>query len=158
MSQEKVDKRKYEKYHRKEIQRKQKIKNTVFAVIAVLILGTAIGIPLGYKIYDSMPKTISSLVLDAWVSNYVKGLDGYPFVVAEEDSTAEDTTSSDNTTAEDATADTTEADTAEDATVDTTEADTAENVTADTTESDTNENATDTAAEDDADSAEAAEE
>ena len=107
MSQEKVDKRKYEKYHRKEIQRKQKIKATIGAVIFVLILGTAIGIPLGYKIYDSIPKKISSLTFNAWVSSYVKDIEGYPFVIEQEDNTDEDSTGEDATgqdsTGEDAT-------------------------------------------------------
>lgn len=97
MSQEKVDKRKYEKYHRKEIQRKQKLKAMTGAVIFVLILGTAIGIPLGYKIYESIPKSISSTVFQAWVSNYVKGIEGYPFVVEPEEATGEDSTAEDST-------------------------------------------------------------
>ncbi|MDE7247602.1 MAG: hypothetical protein K2N43_06915, partial [Lachnospiraceae bacterium] len=60
MSQEKVDKRKYEKYHRKEIQKKQKRKAMIATVVFVLVAGTAIGIPLGYKIYDMIPKKVSA--------------------------------------------------------------------------------------------------
>ncbi len=95
MSQEKVDKRKYEKYHRKEIQKKQRRKAMLGSIVFVLILGTAIGIPLGYKIYDSIPKKISSLVFNAWVSNYVKNIEGYPFVIEQEDNTGEDSTGED---------------------------------------------------------------
>lgn len=65
------------------------------SIVFVLILGTAIGIPLGYKIYDSIPKKISSLVFNAWVSNYVKNIEGYPFVIEQEDNTGEDSTGED---------------------------------------------------------------
>lgn len=109
MSQEKVDKRKYEKYHRKEIQKKQRIKTTIGIVFFVLILGTAIGIPLGYKIYESIPKKISTTVYNAWVSTYVKDIEGYPFVVEQQDTTGEDSTgesSASDSTGEDASSET----------------------------------------------------
>lgn len=94
MSQEKVDKRKYEKYHRKEIQKKQKRKAMIATVVFVLVVGTAIGIPLGYKIYDMIPKTISAneVIYQAWVSNYIQQMEGYPFVPAATEDTTESST------------------------------------------------------------------
>lgn len=135
MSQEKVDKRKYEKYHRKEIQRKQKIKTTILAVIGVLVLGTAIGIPLGYKIYESIPKTISPTVYNAWVSTYMQGLEGYPFVTEQENSTDEAATAEESTG---------EATGAEDSTG---EAGSTQEVTEDSSENVTSEAASDTTSE-----------
>ena len=38
MSQEKVDKRKYEKQHRKEIERKRKVKFAIKCLVAVFII------------------------------------------------------------------------------------------------------------------------
>ncbi len=102
MSQEKVDKRKYEKHHRKEIQKKQKRKTIIYTVIGVLILGTAIGIPLGYKIYDMIPKKVSAndVIFNAWVSNYVQQQEGYPFVTEAPSEEATDTDTSEGETAE----------------------------------------------------------
>lgn len=102
MSQEKVDKRKYEKYHRKEIQKKQKRKAMIATVVFVLVAGTAIGIPLGYKIYDMIPKTVSAneVVYKAWVSNYIQQMDGYPFVPDTTEDNTENNTEENKTTGE----------------------------------------------------------
>ena len=40
MSQAKVDKRKYEKVHRKEIEKKRKIKTAVICIVVALAVGT----------------------------------------------------------------------------------------------------------------------
>ncbi|MDE5965782.1 MAG: hypothetical protein K2G89_03020 [Lachnospiraceae bacterium] len=102
MSQEKVDKRKYEKYHRKEIQKKQKRKAMIATVVFVLVAGTAIGIPLGYKIYDMIPKKVSAneVVYNAWVSNYIQQMDGYPFVPDTTEDNTENNTEENGTTGE----------------------------------------------------------
>lgn len=71
MSQAKVDKRKYEKKHRKEIERKKKIKTTVTCVVAALIIGSIIGVPLGIRIYRSIPKFVGDSTLEAFVANYI---------------------------------------------------------------------------------------
>lgn len=92
MSQEKVDKRKYEKYHRKEIEKKNRMKITVTTIVSVVIVGMIIGIPLGYKLYEMMPRTISPNTLDAWVSAYVSDHDDYPFVTEAEADSTEDAT------------------------------------------------------------------
>lgn len=71
MSQEKVDKRKYEKHHRKEIERKKKIKTAVTCISAALIVGAVVGIPLGIKIYKEQPKFVGDSTLKAFVANYI---------------------------------------------------------------------------------------
>lgn len=99
MSQQKVDKKKYEKYHRKEMLKKKKIKTVCGIIIACIVIGTAIGVPLGYKIYKSIPKKIESGNLETWVSHYMQNMDGYPFVTptteeaSSEDASAEGETS-----------------------------------------------------------------
>lgn len=71
MSQEKVDKRKYEKKHRKEIERKKKIKFTIKCTVAAVILGAAIGVPAGIKIYKSQPKFVGDSTLETYIANYI---------------------------------------------------------------------------------------
>lgn len=71
MSQEKVDKRKYEKYHRKEIERKKKIKTAAVCIVTALIVGAVVGVPLGIKIYKEQPKFVGDSTLEAFVGNYI---------------------------------------------------------------------------------------
>lgn len=71
MSQAKVDKRKYEKKNRKEIERQRKVKLTVKCVTAALIVGAIIGIPFGYKIYKSMPKYVGDATVSSFINNYI---------------------------------------------------------------------------------------
>ena len=71
MSQEKVDKRKYEKQHRKEIERKRKVRFTVKCLVAGLIIGAAIGVPTGIKIYKNQPKFVGDSTLGAYIANYI---------------------------------------------------------------------------------------
>ena len=88
MSQAKVDKRKYEKIHRKEIEKKRKIRIAVHCVVAALILGVIIGVPLGIRIYRSIPKFVGDSTLQAFVSTYID--DNYAAdiaVLGKEDST-----------------------------------------------------------------------
>lgn len=71
MSQAKVDKRKYEKVHRKEIERKKKIATAVKCVVAALIIGAIIGIPTGIRIYREMPKFVGDSTLEAFIGTYI---------------------------------------------------------------------------------------
>ncbi len=71
MSQEKVDKRKYEKQHRKEIERKRKVRLTVKCIIVALIIGAAVGVPTGIKIYKNQPKFVGDSTVEAYIGNYI---------------------------------------------------------------------------------------
>lgn len=71
MSQEKVDKRKYEKQHRKEIERKRKVRLTVKCIIVALIIGVAVGVPTGIKIYKNQPKFVGDSTVEAYIGNYI---------------------------------------------------------------------------------------
>lgn len=57
MSQEKVEKRKYEKLHRKEIEKKRKIKKALGVLAAILVLGIIVGFPLGLQYYNNHKDT-----------------------------------------------------------------------------------------------------
>ena len=71
MSQEKVDKRKYEKQHRKEIERKRKVRLAVKCIIVALIIGAAVGVPTGIKIYKNQPKFVGDSTVEAYIGNYI---------------------------------------------------------------------------------------
>lgn len=71
MSQEKVDKRKYEKQHRKEIERKRKVRLAVKCIIVALIVGAAVGVPTGIKIYKNQPKFVGDSTVEAFIGNYI---------------------------------------------------------------------------------------
>lgn len=71
MSQEKVDRRKYEKKNRKMLERKRKIRTAVKCVIAALVIGALIGVPTGIKIYKDMPKFVGDQTLGNFVANYI---------------------------------------------------------------------------------------
>lgn len=70
MSQAKVDKRKYEKIHRKEIERKRKINTAIKSIVAAVVIGIVIGVPAGLNIYNSIPKFVGDATLQAFVTNY----------------------------------------------------------------------------------------
>lgn len=95
MSQEKVDRRKYEKYHRKEIERKKRIKTVVTCVAAALIVGAIVGVPLGIKIYKEQPKFVGDSTLEAFVSSYID--ENYASDVAVLNQTTEDTETTETT-------------------------------------------------------------
>ena len=94
MSQAKVDKRKYEKVHRKEIEKKRKIKTTVKCITAALIIGAIIGVPTAYNIYKSIPKFVGDSTLEAFVSDYIDTNHASDIAVLKEDDTTEATTES----------------------------------------------------------------
>ena len=71
MSQAKVDKRKYEKIHRKEIEKKRKIKTAVICIVVALLLGAFIGVPVGISIYKSIPKFVGDSSLGAFIATYI---------------------------------------------------------------------------------------
>jgi len=72
MSQEKVERRKYEKYNRKKLERQRKVKLTVKCIIAALVVGAIIGVPLGINYYRSIPKFVGDSTLAAFVGNYIE--------------------------------------------------------------------------------------
>lgn len=71
MSQAKVDKRKYEKVHRKEIEKKRKIKTAVISIVIALVVGGVVGVPMGLSIYKSIPKFVGDSSLGAFVATYI---------------------------------------------------------------------------------------
>ncbi len=102
MSQEKVDKRKYEKQHRKEIEKKNKIKRNVSVVAIIVVLLAIIATPFGYSIYKSNQKDKESQAL---YQDFLEQLATYSATdtedASEDDSDTEDT-SEDNTDTTDA--------------------------------------------------------
>ena len=75
MSQSKVDQRKYEKKHRKEIMRKQKIKKVVAITATIVVIAAIVGSVVGVKIYKAIPKYVSasglnSVIDDTWNKDY----------------------------------------------------------------------------------------
>lgn len=75
MSQSKVDQRKYEKKHRKEIMRKQKIKKVAAITATIVVIAAIVGSVVGVKIYKAIPKYVSasglnSVIDDTWNKDY----------------------------------------------------------------------------------------
>ncbi len=68
MSQEKVEKRKYEKTHRAEIMKKQRRKKILGWSIFGILFGGIIGSIAGVKIYNAIPKYVEAEKLGAYVS------------------------------------------------------------------------------------------
>ena len=91
MSQEKVDRRKYEKKNRKKLEKQRKIRVTLKCIMAALVVGAIFGIPLGIKIYRAQPKFVGDSVLSAYVSNYIdeNHAEDIPSFTSEEASTDE---------------------------------------------------------------------
>lgn len=71
MSQAKVDKRKYEKIHRKELERKRKIKVVATTIVTCIVIGALVGFPIGYRYYKSLPVFLSSEEVDDYIKGYV---------------------------------------------------------------------------------------
>jgi len=71
MSQEKVDKRKYEKKNRKKLEKQRKIKTTLKCIIAALVVGAIVGVPLGIKIYKAQPTFVGDSTLSSYVATYI---------------------------------------------------------------------------------------
>lgn len=96
MSQEKVDKRKYEKKNRKKLEKQRKIRTTVKCVTAALIIGAIVGVPLGIKIYKEQPKMIGDSVLEAFIGTYID--ENYATEISMLDNKTEESTSEDEVT------------------------------------------------------------
>lgn len=71
MSQEKVDRRKYEKHNRKKLEKQRKLKFTIKCIAAALVIGAIIGVPMGINYYRSIPKFVGDSTLKAFVGNYI---------------------------------------------------------------------------------------
>lgn len=67
MSQSKVDKKKYEKKHRKEILRKQKIKKIIAITVTIVVIAAIVGSVAGVKIYKAIPKYVDASGLSEYV-------------------------------------------------------------------------------------------
>ena len=96
MSQEKVDKRKYEKKNRKKLEKQRKIRMTVKCVAAALIIGAIVGVPLGIKIYKEQPKMVGDSVLEAFIGTYID--ENYATEISMLDNKTEESTSEDEVT------------------------------------------------------------
>lgn len=71
MSQEKVDRRKYEKKNRKKLEKQRKVKTALKCIAAAIVVGAIFGVPLGIRIYKEQPKFVGDSVLSAYISNYI---------------------------------------------------------------------------------------
>ncbi|MCM1289023.1 MAG: hypothetical protein NC240_12010 [Clostridium sp.] len=107
MSQAKVDKYKKEKKNRAKTIKKKKVKAAVGFIVLCLIVGAAIGFPLGKKIYkDYAAERAANATIEAnmfhytlqkyWSENYTE------LFPHSHDDTASDTDASDNTETENA--------------------------------------------------------
>ena len=67
MSQSKVDQRKYEKKHRKEILRKQKVKKVLAVTITIVVIAGIVGSIAGVKIYKAIPKYVEASSLNSYI-------------------------------------------------------------------------------------------
>ena len=107
MSQSKVDQRKYEKKHRKEILRKQKVKKVLAVTITIVVIAGIVGSIAGVKIYKAIPKYVEASSLNSYIDKAYSDL-GYDSLLpatgtdAEKDTAdseeAADSTSEDDTT------------------------------------------------------------
>jgi hypothetical protein len=76
MSQEKVDRYKKEKKNRAKTLKKKKVKKALSIVVLAALVGAAIGVPLGRKLYDveaakkAANATITAGLYDNWFDEY----------------------------------------------------------------------------------------
>lgn len=68
MSQEKVEKRRYEKKHRAELIKKQKRNKIIGWTVFGILVGCLLASTLGVKIYKSIPKYVEAEKLGAYVN------------------------------------------------------------------------------------------
>lgn len=108
MSQEKVDKRKYEKEHREQIERKRKLKHRLSIAGTIVVMLIIIGFPIGYHFY-SIKAAEKKAANEAAISDFTEYLSTMETTgteaatEAEDDSTTEakDTTEDTKDTEED---------------------------------------------------------
>lgn len=99
MSQNKVDRRKYEKKHRAELMRKEKAKKAAAITIVVVVICGILAGTVGYQIYRVIPKYVKadkleSVVEKTWSDSGYDGVLPATATDAEED-TSEESTSED---------------------------------------------------------------
>ena len=94
MSQSKVDQRKYEKKHRKEILRKQKVKKVLAVTITIVVIAGIVGSIAGVKIYKAIPKYVEASSLNSYIDKAYSDL-GYDSLLP---ATGTDAASEDDTT------------------------------------------------------------
>jgi hypothetical protein len=110
MSQSKVDQRKYEKKHRKEILRKNKIKKglSIFAVVFVIV--AIVGSVAGVKIYKAIPKYVKAAEINDYIDKAWADL-GYDTLFTATDTDAEEDTDEEEADVEDTDAEDADVDT-----------------------------------------------
>ena len=96
MSQNKVDRRKYEKKHRAELMRKEKAKKAAAITLVVVVICGILAGTVGYQIYRVMPKYVKadkleSVVEKTWSDSGYEGILPATATDAEEDASDEDT-------------------------------------------------------------------
>ncbi len=109
MSQSKVDQRKYEKKHRKEILRKQKVKKVLAVTITIVVIAGIVGSIAGVKIYKAIPKYVEASSLNSYIDKAYSDL-GYDSLLP---ATGTDASEKDTTDSEEAADSTSEEDTTE---------------------------------------------
>lgn len=109
MSQSKVDQRKYEKKHRKEILRKQKVKKVLAVTITIVVIAGIVGSIAGVKIYKAIPKYVEASSLNSYIDKAYSDL-GYDSLLP---ATGTDASEEDTTDSEEAADSTSEEDTTE---------------------------------------------
>lgn len=109
MSQSKVDQRKYEKKHRKEILRKQKVKKVLAVTITIVVIAGIVGSIAGVKIDKAIPKYVEASSLNSYIDKAYSDL-GYDSLLP---ATGTDASGEDTTDSEEAADSTSEEDTTE---------------------------------------------
>lgn len=97
MSQSKVDQRKYEKKHRKEILRKQKIKKVAAVTATIVVIAAIVGSIAGVKIYKAIPKYVEASGLNSYIDKAYSE-SGYDSLFPATSTDADDTTDSEEST------------------------------------------------------------
>lgn len=90
MSQSKVDQKKYEKKHRKEILRKQKIKKNLAIASAIVVIAAILGSVIGVQVYRVIPKYVKADSLNEFIDETWKD-SGYEGLLPATSTDAEDT-------------------------------------------------------------------
>ncbi len=104
MSQNKVDRRKYEKKHRAELMRKEKAKKAAAITLVVVVICGILAGTVGYQIYRVIPKYVKadkleSVVEKTWSESGYDGVLPATATDAEEDEDISDEDTSEENTA-----------------------------------------------------------
>ncbi len=106
MSQEKVDKKKYEKKHRKEIEKKNKLKKNISIAAIIIVLLAIVATPFGYTIYNNNKKDKENQAMQQELSDWLATYTATEDESSEGDSDTEEATDTESASEE---SDTTEA-------------------------------------------------